>query len=302
MKIDAETRLVGVIGNPISHSLSPVMHNAAFDALALNYIYMAFQVEKDDLEEAVKGIRALGLAGINVTIPHKTCVIPFLDELSPEAEMIGAVNTILNRSGKLIGYNTDGYGFEMALQKQGGICLKDKNVFIIGAGGAAHAIAGQSVLSGASSVTLTNRTFEKAKSLMEFLNRSSCRCNQSAGKIIPWDKDAWRSILPHSDIIVNTTSIGMKGQGNLALDIPWDSIKKDAVFFDAVYTPMETLFLKEAKRLGYKVVSGLYMLIYQGARAFELWTGKRPPIEVMEKAVLTYFARKGEQDAEKTRE
>lgn len=137
---------------------------------------------------------------------------------------------------------------------------------------------------------------------MEFLNRSSCRCNQSAGKIIPWDKDAWRSILPHSDIIVNTTSIGMKGQGNLALDIPWDSIKKDAVFFDAVYTPMETLFLKEAKRLGYKVVSGLYMLIYQGARAFELWTGKRPPIEIMEKAVLTYFARKGEQDAEKTRE
>ncbi|HHW03091.1 MAG TPA: shikimate dehydrogenase [Thermoanaerobacterales bacterium] len=306
MRFDANTRLAGVIGNPVRHSLSPIMYNTVFSALGLNCVYMAFEVEKENLEDAIRGIRGLGFMGINVTIPHKTGVIPFLDELSAEAEIIGAVNTIVNKNGKLIGYNTDSYGYEMALQEKVGISLKNRNVFVIGAGGAAHAIAGQSILSGASAVVITNRTFEKAKSLMDFLNGTFCRHHQNSGsdcdaktrlETVPWGTDAWRNILHDMDIIVNTTSIGMNGRGDLAQDIPWNNIKKDAVFFDVVYTPIETSFLKEAIRLGHRAVSGLYMLIYQGAKAFELWTGKKPPIELMEKTLVAHFSEKGGKDA-----
>jgi shikimate dehydrogenase len=316
--------VIGIIGDPVEHSLSPIMHNALFSRLNLDFIYVAFHVTPDKLEKAVEGVRALNIAGINVTIPHKTEIIPHLDEVSAEAQIIGAVNTVVNRSGRLIGFNTDGYGFEKAVSTYGGLSLKGKKIFLIGAGGAARAVAGRSLLSGANSVIITNRTWEKAEALVEDLKESfrkissTSNAKDAAGeprdlkcvsgikdlnlKVIPWQKESWKQSIAAADVIVNTTSIGMNGKGNLASLIPWESVKDDAVFFDAVYAPVQTDFLIEAGRRGYKTVYGIYMLIYQGAGAFKIWTGRQPDIKVMKQVLESYLAGKGDSDVKRTGE
>ncbi|WP_408954687.1 shikimate dehydrogenase [Natroniella sp. ANB-PHB2] len=282
--INSSTKLVGLLGDPVEHSKSPVMHNAVFDQLDLNYRYLAFQVKAEEVKEALQGIKALGIKGVNVTIPHKEVVINSLDSLSKEAKLIGAVNTIENKEGRLIGHNTDGQGFMKALEKEGGFSAQGKKVLIIGAGGAAKAVAFQLGLEGASELYITNRTFESAVNLAKDLDE---KLTLSKVKAFPLEEEALVNDLPELDLIVDTTPIGMYPQTNIAPVIGDRLLEKSSLITDLVYNPVETVLLKRAKELGVKTVSGLGMLIYQGAIAFEIWTGQKADVEVMKNAILS---------------
>jgi shikimate dehydrogenase len=263
--IDAKTKLVALIGNPVSHSLSPAMHNAAFQELKLNFVYLAFCVE--NLEDAIKAMRALNIQGYSVTIPHKEKIIPLLDVLDENAKKIGAVNTVVNNNGKLIGYNTDAKAAVLAsLQKTS---LKEKRIALVGAGGAARAIA-IALQNEKTKLTIFNRTIEKAKTLAQ-----EAGCDFAAMENIS-DFDF--------DILINATSIGMFPRTNES-PVPKSVLKKGMIVFDIVYNPLETRLLKEAKLAGCETICGLEMFLLQGAEQFSLWTGKKAPIEKMRAVV-----------------
>lgn len=267
MTITGKTKVTGLIGYPVEHSLSPAMHNSAFLALGLDYCYVTFPVEPSRLEDAVRGIRALGLKGVNVTIPHKEAVIKFLDRIDSEAKEIGAVNTVVNKEGLLIGYNTDGRGF-MASLNENCISLKNRKVFIIGAGGAARAVAYYLSME-AEEVLIHDIDLRKAKALSEGL-RGNVRVSEGLNMI----KDA--------DIIINATPLGLKPDD--PSPVPPELLKKEQVVCDLIYK--KTRFLQEAELKGCLTIDGLGMLLWQGVFAFELWTGVKPPVEVMRKALL----------------
>jgi|YelNatPaOPRAMG01_1025707.scaffolds.fasta_scaffold24012_2 shikimate dehydrogenase len=269
--INATTKVVGVIGYPISHSLSPQMHNAAFAHLGLNYIYVAWEVAPQNLKLAMDGVRGLGIVGVNVTIPHKEKVGEFLDSLSEEAEKVGAVNTVQNLNGKLIGYNTDVEGFKRAL----GVDVRGKRAVLLGAGGAGKAVAYALVSSGASCIIL-NRTEEKAKELAEKYKS----LGEIEGKALTPSnlKEAMRG----ADILINATSLGMKGEEIEGVE---EVLGKGILVMDLVYNPRETPLLKAAREKGAEVVEGWKMLLHQGAFSFEIWTGRKAPLEVMEKVL-----------------
>ena len=263
--ITARTKLLGVIGNPIQHSLSPLMMNAAFDASGIDARYMAFEVS--DLESAVSGARSLGFIGLNVTVPFKEKVLPFLGSLSPEAELSGAVNTIVF-GGSPEGHSTDGIGAVTAI-KERGLYLGDADVLILGAGGAAKAISFAIAEAGAE-VTIANRTVSKAESLSNALisaGYSSLYCSLSD---IPLTKKY--------SLIINATSVGLNGEPSLLPDLP-----KYVYAMDLVYK--ETDFIAKAKSAGAKIIPGLDMLLYQGAAAFELWFDEKAPVDVMRSAL-----------------
>jgi shikimate dehydrogenase len=269
MKIDAKTKLVALLGHPVGHSFSPLMHNAAFEELGLNYRYVAFDVMPDNLKEAVAGARALGLEGFNVTVPHKENVIQYLDEVDSEASFIGAVNTVVNDNGRLKGYNTDGRGFMRSIEERG-ISVEGARVLICGSGGAARAI-GYYLSEKASRVALFDVVREKAEALGEALRkRGSVACVGSA-----------EEALPESDIVINATPLGLKEDDPLPFDL--SALGPDKVVGDLIYR--ETPLLREAASKGCTVFSGLGMLIWQGALAFELWTGEAPPYEIMSKTL-----------------
>lgn len=267
--IDATTKVVGVIGYPIAHSLSPKMHNAAFSYLGLNYIYLAWEVEPPKLEWAILGMKGLGIVGLNVTIPHKESVSKLLDELSEEAEIVGAVNTIHNVNGKLLGYNTDIEGFRRALGEE----VKGKKAVVLGAGGAGKAVVYALVSAGASCIIL-NRTEKKAKELVERYKRFG---ELSAEELNPF---LLKEALRDADILVNATSLGMKGEMIEGLD---EAMGEHLLVMDLVYNPRETPLLRLAKERGARIVEGEKMLLYQGASSFEIWTGGKAPLEVMKR-------------------
>jgi shikimate dehydrogenase len=269
--------LYGVIGDPIAHSMSPVMHNAALEDAGLKGAYSRFQVSPAKLPDAVKGIRALGLKGINVTVPHKTSIMALLDEIDPLAASIGAVNTIVNQQGKLIGYNTDGQGFVVGLKKVIAGDLASKEVLIIGAGGAAKAIYYTLASLGVRMIDLTNRTENKAFEMMEScpFEIASHYCN-----LLEAEEN-----LSRYDIVIQTTSIGMFPDIG-ASPLKASRVKTGAVFSDIIYNPLQTSFLKEAQHNGAVIQNGLEMFVYQGALAFERWTGITPNTELMKKVVL----------------
>lgn len=254
-----------LIGNPVSHSLSPVMHRAAFKAMNLNADYQAFLVH--DLKGAVRCIRAHGIHGVSVTIPFKESVIPYLDAVDKDVRHIGAVNTILNQNGKLTGFNTDARGFISALQEITN--PRGKRVVILGAGGAARAVAYALIQSGAE-VIITNRTQEKAEKLA---SKFSCA-------FVPWNNREKMA----ADILVNTTSVGMYPQVAIS---PFDGryLSQFELVVDIIYNPEETRLLKLARQAGAKTLGGIEMFIYQGAEQIRLWTGREPPLEVMRQAV-----------------
>jgi shikimate dehydrogenase len=259
------TAVYAVIGDPISHSLSPVMHNRAFAHIGHNGVYVPFRVT--DIQAAVTGIRGLGIKGASITIPHKVSVIKYLDEIDPKALKIGAVNTIVNRKGHLVGYNSDYLGAVKALTKQTNI--KDQTVVIVGAGGAARAI-GFGVLHAGGKVIILNRSSDKGQRLAddlgaEFKPLSECR------RIV-------------GQIIVNTTPVGMFPHAE-EMPIPKDLLTPDLTVMDIIYNPLRTRLLTEAQDLGCKTIGGLAMFVYQGAFQFELWTGEKAPIDVMSTAV-----------------
>jgi shikimate dehydrogenase len=256
--IDAQTKLYSVIGNPVSHSLSPIMHNAAFSRMGLNAAYLAFEVEH--LEEAIRGIRGLGIQGVSVILPFKTQVIPFLDEVEAVAEKIKAVNTIQNKGGRLIGHNTDWRGAMEALEEE--VDLKGKNVLLLGAGGAARAI-GFGLKEKGSQVIISNRSPDKAHELAKdlgFVNQPLLSIRE-----------------PNFDIIINATSVGMVPY-DAESPLPKKFLKEGMLVMDIVYQPLKTKLLQEAEEQGCRIINGLEMLARQGAAQLEIWTGRRPEI------------------------
>ena len=278
MNIDAKTRVFGIIGNPVGHSLSPAMHNAAFKHLCINAVYLAFKVEQKDLRHAIDSIRALGIGGVNVTIPHKEAAVKSLDYLGYEAKMIGAVNTIVNKKGRLLGYNTDAYGFIKALKEDLRFDPRKKTVFIIGAGGAAKAAVFSLAMAGARRVILTDKIDERAMELAcEAELRTSCEC-----LCLKTNSKGIKDLILNSQLLVNATPVGMKGSDPVVIDPSF--LHKGLCVFDLVYN-RDTRLIKISRWKAIKAAGGLNMLLHQGARAFELWTGKRAPIEVMRRAI-----------------
>jgi shikimate dehydrogenase len=265
MEISGKTKIVGIFGYPIEHTLSPLMHNTAFNILELDIRYLAFKVLPKDLSHAVNAIRALNMLGVNITIPHKEKVIPLLDEIDEEASFIGAVNTVVNHEQRLIGYNTDGRGFMSSLSEED-ISVDGKDILIIGAGGGARAIS-YYLSERASRVSLFDIDISKAERLANDLNK--IRSNVSSLKKID---DIEK---PH--IIINATPLGLNPDDPLPLNP--DFITSDMVICDLIYK--NTRFLKEAEKRGAKTIDGSGMLLWQGAIAFELWTGLKPPVDAM---------------------
>lgn len=285
MKITGKTKVIGIFGYPVSHTLSPLMQNAALEALGLNCIYVPFEVETNDLGAAVKGVRALGLTGVNVTVPHKEAVIPFLDEIDEDSKIIGAVNTILNKNGKLIGYNTDSPGYIRSLREEAGFDPKGKSVIVIGAGGAAKGIACGLFLAGASEIIIANRTIEKANEIRLNLNGiDKYKSEQVAIKTIHLSE--LNNNISNVDLIVNTTSMSLEGK---APDVDFASTSPHVLVSDIAYKPPLTPFLKRAREAGRKTLGGLGMLVYQGAISFEIWTGQKAPVDVMKNSLKSFL-------------
>ena len=275
--ITGNTRIYGIIGDPVEHSLSPLMHNEAFKELNLNCVYIPFHVRQKELQRAVKGVKSLGICGFNVTIPHKIPIVRYLDEIEKEAAHIGAINTVVTRNGKLIGYNTDGAGAYHALQAAGSD-PKDKRVIILGAGGAARAIAFH-LAPLSRDLVILNRTREKAVSLALELKKTGLNVTGRGLTPQTLSDELWET-----DILINATSLGMYPRVD---ETPVDRglIHPKMTVFDIVYNPQETKLLQATRKAGAKVVRGLQMLIYQGILAFEIWTGKTPSKKTMARAI-----------------
>ena len=277
--ISGAARICGVIADPIGHTVSPAMHNAAFEQVGIDCLYVPFQVKKEELGKAIAGMRALNIRGLNVTIPHKVAVIPFLDDLDDLAQRIGAVNTIVNDDGVLKGYNTDATGFLRALLERG-VEPKGKTVSILGAGGASRAISLALVERG-SNLIILNRTWDKVK---EQADRISQLCQREV-QALKLDKENLAKALNKADILVNTTSVGMSPDIE-ETPITADLIKPPVIVFDIVYNPIKTRLLREAETAGAETISGIDMLVWQGALAFEKWTGLKAPVKVMREEAI----------------
>ena len=273
MRIDGYTRLAAVVANPIRHSISPFIHNVAFEATHSNGVYLAWEVEATELAETVANIRRYQMYGINLSMPYKEQVIPYLDQLSEEACLIGAVNTVVNREGTLIGYNTDGKGFFKSLPS---FKISGKRMVLLGAGGAAKAILAQAILDGVSqiSVFVRSSSMEKTRPYLEKLqNATGFRVDLFALEDVQDLQDS----ITQADLLVNATSVGMDG---VSLPIPTSIVLPEKLLVaDVIYQPFETPFLKWARSQGNQSINGLGMLLYQAAEAFELWTGKEMPTD-----------------------
>ena len=273
MKIDGYTRLAAVVANPIKHSISPFIHNSAFEATNTNGVYLAWEVDATELAETVANIRRYQMFGINLSMPYKEQVIPYLDQLSAEACLIGAVNTVVNREGTLIGYNTDGKGFFKSLPS---FKISRKRLVLLGAGGAAKAILAQAILDGVSQISIFVRSssIEKTRPYLEKIqNATGFRVDLFALEDVQDLQDS----ITQADLLVNATSVGMDGTSQ---PIPTSIVLPDKLMVaDVIYQPFETPFLKWAKNQGNQSINGLGMLLYQAAEAFELWTGKEMPTD-----------------------
>lgn len=277
MNISGKTKVTGLFGYPVEHSISPAMHNAAFKHMELDYCYVTFSVSPDMIKDAVQAIRALNLKGINVTVPHKESVLPFLDEISEEASFIGAVNTIRNDNGKLTGYNTDGRGFMQSLSETG-IDVRDKKVLIIGAGGASRSI-GYYLCKDAIAIWFYDVDTSKANILKQHLNKLKDNISLADTALIN-SRDFFSKI----DVIINATPLGLKADDSMPVDI--SLLNSKHIVCDLIYK--ETPLLREASKIGCKTMDGLGMLLWQGVFAFEIWTDVMPPVEIMRKALLAH--------------
>jgi len=280
MEIKGTTRLTGVFGFPVRHSLSPIFQNAAFQHLRLDLVYVPLEVKPDDLRLAAESLKIFDFLGVNVTIPHKKAIVPFLDELDGEARRLGVVNTVLNDQGKLKGYSTDGPGFILSLKKEGKLQPENKTVFILGAGGSAYAICGALVQAGVKHIFICNRTWEKAVALANHL-----KSDFSFGtvELVKFSNRHKKSIWSDVDLLVNTTSVGLKEKERLL--VKEENLHPGLFVYDLVYN-RQTQLLKAAAKLKLPHLNGLSMLIYQGALSFEIWTGQKAPVAVMKKSLV----------------
>jgi len=274
--------LVGVFGCPIDENPTGVVMEAAFAKLGLNYRYITMLVEKNTLGDAIAGLKAMNFRGINLTIPHKVEVIKYLDELSHAAEIIGAVNTVVNKNGKLFGENTDGKGFITSLRKVD-VDVAGKKIAVLGAGGAARAISVECALAGAKQITIANTTKEKGEEVVNLINQRT----QAEAVFVFWDKPF---IVPDdTDIFINATSVGLYPNVDESPNVEYNSVKSNMVVADVIFNDPNTIFLQEAANRGAKTVNGLGMLSSQAAMNFVLWTGKDAPIDLMEQVLKEEF-------------
>lgn len=279
-RITGHTELIGLMAYPIRHSSSPAMHNEAFRTLGYDYAYLAFEVDNDSLEDAVKGLRALKLRGSNVSMPNKTVIHKYLDELSPAAQLCGAVNTVVNDNGKLVGHITDGIGYMQSLKEEG-IDVIGKKMTIVGAGGAATAIEIQAALDGVKEISIFNikdKFWDNAVETVKKINENTS-CKAKLYDLA--DLDKLKEEIEDSYIFVNATGMGMKPLEGQTYIPDKSFFRPDLIVTDVVYSPRETEMLRMAKEVGCKTMNGLGMMLFQGSAAFELWTGEPMPIDHM---------------------
>lgn len=276
--VHGKTRVACIIGNPIRHSLSPIMQNAAFAAGNLDYVYVPFAVSPENLEQAVIGLKALGVCGFNVTIPHKTAIIPYLDRLDESAEAAGAVNTVQLCGTSLIGYNTDGDGLVDSLSTDLDFSPGAEQILVVGAGGAARGAIAALCRAGAKRIIISNRSLENARAVMLYMN---IRYPETHIDVIRQNQVSKH--LGSTSLLLNTTSLGMNGERIEGINLA--HLPEHAKVYDMVYSCSGTPLVKEASASGLRAVNGLGMLVAQGERAFEIWTGQRPPEGVMRQAL-----------------
>ena len=285
--ITGHTRLTALLGSPVAHSISPLMHNEAFRLLDLDYTYLCFDVTEDTLPTAVAGLKACGIRGFNLTMPNKNKIVELLDELSPAARLIGAVNTVVNDDGHLTGYNTDGVGYMQAV-KDAGYDITGKTITVMGAGGAATAICAQAALDGVKRIHIfareTSRFWSRTQKLVENINSTlPCEAFLHENK----DLAALAQAISESALLLNATSVGMAPNTDGTIIENTGLYHPDLIVSDVIYNPRETRFLREAREAGCRTFNGMYMLLYQGAEAFRLWTGQDMPVD---KIKAKYFS------------
>ncbi|MCD6360623.1 MAG: shikimate dehydrogenase [Armatimonadetes bacterium] len=286
--IDTGTRVVGVIGWPVEHSLSPAMHNAALAEMELNWVYLAFAVAPERVGAAVEAVRGLGLVGLNVTIPHKQAVVEYLDELDDAARALGAVNTIVRRDDRLMGHNTDGPGFLRSLEEKGH-SVAGGSVVVIGAGGAARSVAYAVARAGASALSILNRTEARAEEVALLAREGAQDVPVNTGPLT--GGEAERAVV-EADVVVDCTSVGMYPNLDEGPVIPGEWLHEGQVVVDLTYNPRETTLLRAARRRGAAVVDGTGMLVHQGAISLQYWSGREAPVETMRRALLDALAQR----------
>ena len=283
MKIDFIPNLTGVFGHPVAENPTVLMMEAGYKAVGLdNWKYLTLEISPEKLKEAISCLRTFNMKGIHLTIPHKVAVLEYLDEISSVAKTMGAVNTVHNIDGKLVGENTDGKGFMESLRKDANINPKGKKVIILGAGGAARAISVELAFAGVDSITIVNRNSKRGEELVQLLSESTTL----SVDYVPWESIL--SISSNLDILVQATSIGLYPNRDKP-NINYNSLQSGILVCDVVPNPPQTMFLKEVTRCGCKTLDGLGMLVYQGALAFTMWTGKTAPIREMRQALIDFF-------------
>lgn len=277
---------LGIIGFPIGHSISPAFQQAALDYWGIDATYRAWEVAPEALADFIQGLRDPSVLGVNVTVPHKETAIPYLDEMDDWAAAAGAVNTIVNQSGRLTGHNTDGQGFLRALREAGDFDPQGRRVLLLGAGGGARAVVLTLAQEGVSHLTIANRTVTWAEGLAELVRERGAQ-----SQAIPLTGDALTAAAAQAELIVNCTTIGMAHGPNAASSpLTWQQIPPVALVYDLVYNPLETPLLRAAARAGARVLGGIYMLVYQGAASFQMWTGREAPVEIMLEAATRAMA------------
>ena len=281
-RVTGTTTVAGVIGWPVKHSLSPPMHNAAFAALGLDWVYVPFEVAPETVAEALAGMRALGVRGLNVTIPHKAAVAKLVDEVDDTAAALEAVNTVHNRDGRLIGYNTDGPGFLRSL-REAGHEVRGKRVALIGAGGSARSIAYAVAREGAARLSIVARKIEQARNLAELVRQRAGYERVMAAGLELADAEVR---VTEAEIVVDSTPVGMHPRTEVASVVPTSWLHEGQVVCDLTYNPRETTLLRAARSRGAMTVDGTGMLVHQGAVAFEIWTGETAPVDIMREALL----------------
>lgn len=280
--IDGRTKITGVFGYPVEHTLSPIIHNAAFEYFGLNYVYLPFLVKPEDIKSALISIKTLDMCGVNLTIPHKETCVPYLDSIDDDARIIGAVNTIKLEKGKLRGYNTDADGFALSLKNETSFKKPSgKTVFILGAGGASRAIVYALAKEKVASIIVVNRTIDRAKKLVREMNQKFPLCKMEA---VTANEKSVEGYLQESNLLVNATSVGLKYGDEMLISAEF--LHKDLLFYDLVYSPFGTKLLIEARKRKLETVDGLGMLIYQAILSFQIWTGKKPPVKIIRNAVM----------------
>ncbi|WP_422443924.1 shikimate dehydrogenase [Thermoanaerobacterium sp. DL9XJH110] len=272
----ANTKIVGLFGNPLGHTLSPLMQNTAFEICGIDFIYVPFQIKPEDLERAVRNMPVYNFCGANVTMPYKTEVIKYIDEIDELAKAIGAVNTLVVRDNKIIGYNTDGPGFIRSLRNERGIDPRNASFLIIGAGGAARGLAVTLAFEGAKHIFITNRTFEKAEALTRDVNNIL----NGVAEALPLESHELSRAAESCQVIINTTSVGMYPNTE-EMPVAETILRPDLLVCDVIYNPLKTRLLNTAEKKGCSILTGVGMLVNQGAEAFRLWTGLKPPLGSM---------------------